>query len=904
MWKQLSVFTSYLLISLAGLASNADLEIQLITKNKKALEPGSTTNIVLMLINNSDSPKEFHLKINTPPGWSQLTDYTSVMVEESGKALKILSFHAMESTKVGDYTIGIDAFEREQNRLIGSVEVPVRIKPRYQIQVKKTKSPEYVFSGDSLEVEFMIENLSNVEANIQTSIINNSNPELTTYTIPPDSHVLVRVPACSNKDILYNTRKSISLTASIIEKPDESSTVSCIYDIIPSSKVKFDAWNRFPVKISGMFVSGNKDNQRTYGAMFDIRGSGMISQKRERSLDFHFRGPDRKGDPSLGLSDEYYLSYSSPRLNMVVGDHNYRFTDLTESSRGGRGARLEYQINRFKFGSFVNFPRFYPELKQVASIYSSYSSGEKFSLMAGLLNKTYRNNQNAQLVSLTTGFSPWPWGSIELETAGGTQNGAFSKALKTGLKLKYSKMRTFVNYTMADPEFPGYFSNTRFMATGFSVRIKRKVNLSFNYNFNHSNIAADTLFSNAPFSKNMSLSAMYRINPNHNIGVGAYERAREDRMEEKLFNYKEYIVRLSMQNRIKKFSSNMYGEMGKTENFLLSYEEGLRNVFKAHWSLSVQLNDYLSLDAFANYHSNKQYSQAQQNALYYGGSIHSSWKNKLDITLEYQNNYELEEYYRDRSLFTLNVNFSPNPKHELGLTTNYNLLKNSVSNKQFHAGLRYTYTINVPVSKKDNIGSLKGRIINKGVDNIQGIIFSLAGNITVSDEHGNFEFPVVKTGSYLLIVDDSKTGLNAIAETPGPYKIEIVAGQQNHFELALTKSSSIQGAIIIEKDANSGKKGFIPVKEQLENLIIEAKNTNEVFRVFSNKEGTFRFDDLRPGSWLVKVYKSGIPKGYQLQNDQFQIELAPGQNKQCKVKIKKISRKIRFQSGFHKPKNN
>ena len=78
MWKTISIFTSYLLISVTVLAGNGDLDIQLINNNKIGLNPGSTTNIVIMLINNSDTAREFHLKINTPKGWSQLNDYSTI----------------------------------------------------------------------------------------------------------------------------------------------------------------------------------------------------------------------------------------------------------------------------------------------------------------------------------------------------------------------------------------------------------------------------------------------------------------------------------------------------------------------------------------------------------------------------------------------------------------------------------------------------------------------------------------------------------------------------------------------------------------------------------------------------------------------------------------------------------
>ena len=58
MWKSTSIFTSFILFSLAVIASNGDLEIKLINKEKKELEPGSTSNIAIMLVNNSDTEKD------------------------------------------------------------------------------------------------------------------------------------------------------------------------------------------------------------------------------------------------------------------------------------------------------------------------------------------------------------------------------------------------------------------------------------------------------------------------------------------------------------------------------------------------------------------------------------------------------------------------------------------------------------------------------------------------------------------------------------------------------------------------------------------------------------------------------------------------------------------------------
>ena len=895
MWKSVSIFTSYLLISFAVIAGNGDLEIQLINKNKIELTPGSSSNIVIMLINNSETAKEFHLKVNTPKDWSQITDYTSVIVEKASKKLKIFSFYIQESTKVGDYTIDIDANEKSENIKIGTVRIPVYVKPRYEILTKIMKAPEYVFSGDTLSVKFMIQNLSNVEANIQVAVINRNEPEIRKFTLASDSLIFTTVFITTVKDIIHYTRNSVSLTASIIESPETISTTSYIFDVIPSDKTKFDSYNRIPVKISGLLVTDNQLGDRKYGAMFNIKGAGIISKKKNREVDFHFRGPDRQGNPILGQTDEYYVKYSSPNSKVVIGDNSYRLTDLTEGSRNGRGVEYKHKFKKLSVGSFINYPRFYPDIKQVFSVFGSYSSSKNLRINAGYLNKSFITDSTAQLITISGEAIPFSWGNIKLEYASGMANGKMTMAYSTALKINYSRYKFFFNYTTAEKDFPGYLSNSRYISSGISTIILRKINLSVNYNLNHFNFALDTMYANAPFSNNLNFSIGYTLNYKHSISIGISMRGREDMGTPKQFNYKENTVRITLNSKVRRFGIKVYGAIGKTKNLLQLKEGELTNVLNANLTLQYKINKNIFVSSFVSYMGGQQYLTDDFTRLFYGGTINAKWKKKMTIIFQYQNDYELVEYYKNRSLLALKANYNVNRKHEIGVSVNYNLRKSSINNTQLTASLNYTYTLNIPVSRKEDIGSLQGKVINNGVDNVEGILFTLAGNIAITDKNGEFDFPFVKTGTHFLFMDNSKSGLNSIAETPGPYKIEIIPGQKCFFEVSLTKSGKITGIIVIEDDENKDKKGFIPVKEELKNLIIEASNGTEVYRVFTNDDGTFNFEDLRPGQWKVKVYDRGIPKGYKLVTDEYNINLTSEQEKNLNVIIKKKSRRIKFQ---------
>jgi hypothetical protein len=314
--------------------------------------------------------------------------------------------------------------------------------------------------------------------------------------------------------------------------------------------------------------------------------------------------------------------------------------------------------------------------------------------------------------------------------------------------------------------------------------------------------------------------------------------------------------------------------------------------------MNYEFNKTFSANGFVNYQGGQQYMITGYDRFYWGSSVAADVAEKFSLSLHYNSNYELKDYSTDRSLLSLQMQCKINPRNDISLGANYNLVKNTLDTKEFSLQLRYTYTINVPVSRKKDIGSLTGKIVNHGIESVGGIRMNLNGIITITDKEGNFKFPMVKVGTYMLGTDESSFGLNAITEIPGPYFVTIESGKIAHFEFAMTKSARIEGRLVIQEDERSGKKGFYPIKEEIDRLILEASDSTETYRILSERDGTFRFEDLRPGNWLIKVYPNGIPQGYRLVTDKFNVSLLSGKEEKLDVIIQKKIRQIKFQSTF------
>ncbi|MBN2639634.1 MAG: carboxypeptidase regulatory-like domain-containing protein [Bacteroidales bacterium] len=895
MWKRILIFALNFLISFAVYAINGELEIRLVNNNEVSLNPGSTFCVAVMLKNNTFSSQKFHLRIKAPKGWNQLMDYSSEIVEARSKKLKIFSFYAPDNAFVGNYKIDIEAFE-EHNQKIGIVTVPIYIKPKYAIQTKVLKAPVYVFSGDTASIDFLLQNLSNVITTIQTTVINNRTSETHNITLSPDSSQVIHILISAPKKIQNVTQTNVGVKAFILGAPDINSSSTSNYKIIPSEKVKFDAYNRIPVRISGMFATNNPNGVRSYGYMYDIEGGGILKPGKRKTLYFHFRGPNRQGEPILGQTDIYSARYSTPKTKLLLGDQTFGLTQLTEASRLGRGVEIEQRFNKLGIGGFINIPRYYPSLKQVISFHGSLYL-KKIELKAGYLNKSFVSNSSAQLITISGNFQPVKWSKIKFEYATGSSGGTSSKAYSANLSINRKPFTLFIDYSKADPEFPGYFSNSEYISSGLGITLLKKLNINFNYFFNHVNIALDTIYANAPYSNSMALSIGYRLSINSSLSISFSKNTMEDMSTQKQFYYTDQNIRLSLMSRIKRIDFNLYSTLGKTTN-LLQVKEGelaTKTVLNANLSVRYRINNYMYVSAFTRYLGGQQFINESFKKYFYGGSFNGIWRNKVRIAFQYQNNYEVQQYYKNRSLLGLSADYHINKRNEIGVYVNYGLKKEDINSTQLSATLRFTHRFNLPSSKRKNIGSLQGRIINDGVSNIKGIMVTLSGNTIYTDQNGEFYFRNVKTGTHYLFIDYSKAGFDAIAVKPGPYKTDILPGKNTQFEISLTTAAQINGTIEIKKDDELNLKGYTSVKKQLKKLIIEASNGSEVYRVYSNSDGTFSFTNLRPGSWKVKVYNNGIPEGYELENQEFIPNLKAGEAKKLQVIVKKIYHKIQFQ---------
>jgi len=894
MWGRLSICLLIVVFSGVVSAQNDNLEIQMVNNAKIDLSPGSSTNIAVELMNNTITDQQVSLRIQMPQGWKCFSVLKDIQTPKSKSTIKILSFNIPAGCLAGEYSISVEAYNVLEQK-IGNISVPVTIVPKYELSIKVIDGSEYVFARDTFSVQFMIQNLSNSQAEIEGLLKGNGPVEKMNFSLSPDSSVFISRKISAEKGIMKSAKRNISLTASLVNMPEVRASGTHLYTVIPSGGFKFDPYNRFPVQFSTSFVSDNPGGKRIYALMGEVIGQGFIDDKKTRMLNFRFRGPDRRGKPLYGINDEYFVEYITPNSKIMLGDQTYKLSYLTEFSRYGRGGSAEHTFNRITVGSFINFPRFYPKIKREVAAYAAYESFSKFRLNVGYLNKLSNKEEVNHLLTLNGTGSPFKGANFDGEYAVGTSGKEYRQAVKTELRVNFRRVNLLYNYTTSEKSYPGYFTDTRYMLANGTIRLSDKIDLGVNYNFNHQNMALDTLNASAPYSENLFFTLNYRFLKDGRLSASYNLRERQDRLEPKKFDYKENSMRLILNKHIGNLGFDLLGEYGNTRNLLLSENERLNAIYHSRMTLNYRNSDKFSLNGFISYRQNNRYLVKDRKNWVYGASVNTTVSKKMSMLVNYQSSYNVEEYYLDRSLVDGRLSYSPNKNNSIEISGRYNLIKNSLEVKELAFMVKFVHTFNIPVSKKKNMGKLSGKVVNKGVKSIDGIVLSVGTYQTVTDKNGNYSFSMLPAGSYYMMVDYQKAGVNAITEMPSPYLLDIPAGKEIEFNMALTRSSKISGEIVIVKEVAAADKTYAEIRNKLGKLMIEAKNEDEVFRIFTTEDGKFSFEGLRPGSWTVKVYEHDIPKEYELLTDLFTVALTSGDTKYIEVKIKEKRRRIKFQ---------
>jgi len=456
-----------------------------------------------------------------------------------------------------------------------------------------------------------------------------------------------------------------------------------------------------------------------------------------------------------------------------------------------------------------------------------------------------------------------------------------------------NKTTTSGSYIMAGKNFPGYYNNTSYLNGNFQWDIDKNLRLFTNFHQDESNAHRDTLYGVSPYSQYFTTGLAYTFRLQDYININIGKRERKDRMPLKKFHYSEDFLRVALVNNFRHIQTNISSEIANTLNYLTNSGG---NSFKGSMSLRYRPIATVLLGSFFHYYDTYRYSENSLQEIIYGAESSYNINSQTRLSVSLQNSHNIEEYYRNRSLIDIRFTTFIHQNHEVNFNWSESLKQKQIDSRDRFIGLKYTFHFGIPLKKTKELGSLHGRLINKGVKDIGNVILNLGGRIQASNEAGLFIFPDVTPGDHYLYIDPYSMEFTDIPNVKIPMTVVIKPDSTTDILIELTKACTISGKVLLDiEDIFSERLTQNEYDVNQKNVILELQLDDEFHRTVVNLNDKYIFTGIRPGAWKLKVYHNSLGKNFTIKNSEIIVNLKAGESNTVNINVIKKARKIRFQ---------
>lgn len=894
MFKRL-IFLCFILFYLGYEGSSQEIEpisINLIKMEFSTL-PGKIINVPYFTKNNTVKPIQIITKIYLPSEWNVIINSKPLKIKPTQQKFSIFSVQIPSNYPVGKYSVFISAFNTETNEMLKKIEIEISVLEIENISMQLVESPEHIIAGEVYKATFLLQNFGNTSKKVFVETSNCDVEGSADINLKPGESSQITIFKQTSAELNQVKKEYFSVRALLSGATVQSIFRSMI--IFPVKSAKKDLFFRFPVKASTTYLSTNQGDRYRSAYQFEVSGNGSLDPGGKHNFEFLARGPNRTDLSFLGTYDQYFLSYSNKNMELSVGEKSYSFTPLTESSRFGMGVESKVILNNgLSLGYLYVKPRFYESIENEMAFYSQFEKDRNNSI--GIYYVLKKNKETADLTylaSINTSFKPFEKTTVDLELSRGLYQGIGDNAFRTNINTQFSIFRLAGNYFYTGKNYPGYYSNSSFYSGTFTAQITPKLNLGMYSRQDFTNAELDTFFITSPYSKMFQSFLSYNIAPRSYLKIYLRKYERKDRLALDKFHYQTKSFNSRFTQKFKKIEYALLGEFGKTTNFLLQEVQNKQNTYRGSADFSYRFNSFHSVRFFGSWSNINSFVSGERRDLTVGFSVSSQISKNLKANLHIQNAYDIDDYYRNRNLMQLNVDYKFWKQHSLSFRSYYTLFTQEINNPEFFLSATYTYKFGIPIKQLMKAGDIKGRVTNDNDEPLEGIILNLLNKKTITDKNGEFSFKSIQPGRFLLSVERTNLEIEELPSIPSPIEIEVIEDRESTLNFRITKGAKLYGKFSILKDNRSAPDDS---EVQPNNIIVELKSNFKQYRTTSDKEGKFSFPVVLPGQWTFRIYSKSLPMGYEIEKGLYNFNFSPNEKTDLQISVKRKKRNIIFKS--------
>jgi hypothetical protein len=870
----------------------APVSIQFIKKDAQT-NPDEIINIPFFIRNQTENAIHIETKISKPDQWRLVTQVEPSVLNPLEQKFSVVSIQIPSGYAVGQYDITVSVVDAESGETLATSQTGIKVNEVERISLQLIGAPEYVMAGEKHEAKYLLTNEGNTDKNIflETSRCDvEGTPEI---SLSPGESKEVTVFVQTSEE-LTNTQKHFCTVRALLSG-EVMESISQSVMIFPVKNAKKDLFFRYPVTASATYLATNQDESYQSAWQFELAGSGSLDPAGKHQLEFLARGPNSSDLSFLGLYDQYYISYANKNLKLTVGEQSYSFTPLTESSRFGLGVESKIKLNNgLAFGYLFVKPRFYSEIENEMAFYSQFEKDRNNKAGVFYVRKNRAGtNELTSLVSISAAFQPFEKTTFDLEASRGFFGEQADNAFRANLNTQLWIFRAAGNYFYAGKNYPGYYNNSTFYSGSFSAQVLPKINVGLYARQDFTNAQLDTFFVTAPYSKSLQTFLNYNIGNRSYLKIYLREYERKDRLALEKFHYKTRSANAQFRQKLNRFEYTLLGEYGETTNFLLDETQNYQNTYRGTTNLGYRFNSNNAIRIFGSYSNINSFVSGEQRNVTAGLSASSQLFKNLKANFHLQNAYNIEDYYRNRNLMQLHLDYNFLKNHSFAFRGYYTLFRRETEDPEFFLSATYAYKLGVPVKQVIKAGTVEGQITNDAGEPVEGIVLQLLNRSTITDKNGRYNFETVQPGLHLLTIDWSQLEINELPSIPQPIQVEVIEDRETILNFRITKGAKLTGQFSLKENDGSSLKN---TDQNPDNIIIELKSDFEEYRITTDENGAFSFPLVRPGQWAFRIYGNSVPSGFEAEKLNYNFDFEPGEKTELQIELKRKKRNIIFKS--------
>jgi hypothetical protein len=889
------------------------------------LTPGKIVSASVIIANRTRRDEECLDQLILPEGWRKITPQEMPFTLPAGaQQIRLIAIAVPATSPAGRFEVGYSFRSEGDYALTDSATFTVGVLSVSKLELIVDEKPTVAVAGDDIEAKLRLTNRGNSPAQVALTVKSTPEASATTevpaVTIAPGSSRAFRVHA--KTDATLNKRISQVITVkATAESATNGSPVqvaqTILVEVLPKVSGDSDPYVRLPMLFR---VTGVAETGKDPGAQVELSGAGNLDEAGKDKVDFLFRGPDLQPSSSaFGLRDEYRVSIFDPLFDLHLGDRSYALSPLTERNAYGRGAEFDLHPGPTRLGFYYMESRWTEENYNEIGSYVSQEINDHLSIKGNFLEKNghsffLTNGVPANIYSIEPHLRFGKEADLALEYGISDSNRGFGSntdAYRADLR---GQLFDDVSYALervhADPNFFGYYSDSDATYGSLAFPIYEKLRGTVSVNQYDNNLKLDPQrgsVANREITYRPGI--LYPLPFKTDLTLEYQDIRRQDVLLPAAYDFHERSMRLGLGHCFGKVGLQTFVEQGVQHDYLLKQQPWVERYSLYAYYRPTPRQTYSLFTTFGS----GRFTSASDWQQTYGGSVQWKIKENTAVNVQYaRNEYNsLLNQQQDTALATVSHTFANH--HNIALAGRW-IQTSATKDSEMSVMITYSIPLSVPIGKKTSVGVIRGKVY----DGEKGRSFPLARVIlraneltAVTDKSGQFSFPSLKPGTYVLQIDLASIGLERVTSEIFPAKVEVKKGSSITIDIGVVRSSTVK--VKLARMAMPNSKVQVPAQAParsptgastnpatphllevggLEGGLVELSDGREVLRQVTDRLGVATFERVRPGSWTLIVYENNLPGLHYIETPKTKLELSSNDRKEIGVRILPRHRQI------------